>query len=993
MKAAFKAGTNSESVNATAVDSTADTPIAGAPRTLTSFVGRLREIQQIRRTLSTTRLLTLTGAGGSGKTRLALEVATQELRESPVPAAWVELAAVRDASLLLELVLNALGVRDEADAPSVERVARVIGNRPFLLVLDNGEHLVEACAALADGLLRQAPMLRIMVTSREALGVAGETAWLVPPLSLPAAGHHGALADSEAVQLFVQRAAAVAPGFTLTAENTEAVVQICRRLDGLPLALELAAVRLRTLGARQVAERLDHRFRLLTTGNRAALPRHQTLRAAIDWSYELLDARERLMLARLAVFGGSFALDGVESICIGDGLEPDDVLDVLSSLVEKSLVNMVESDGDARYRLLETVREYAMVHLTNAGDVDARLRRHAEYFVAFVQEAEPYLRTNRRPLWLPRIQAELENIRHALAWTRTNDEPLHVRLVGLMHWFWFSSGQWPEARQWLRGALVMTAAEGRTRERALLLFSSGGLAALQAMCESSVPQLEEAESIAAELGEERLLADVRNYLAMSFNALRDPRSEEVVMRARPWMRASGDLYALRLNYLLQGTARFIEGDVAGAIEATEEGVRAARTFGLDRELAIALQQLAMMVLRSGDAARAAALLGESLESLRRDPQLLFTCRALEYMASSAVSVAPADAARLYGHGDEIRSAIGARMWSVDELLHRPLMDSARTAIGATAFDEARQQGRALSLSDAIDLALLLSARMRDPKQHEPSRETSEFEILALSSSSHGETAIAVPALHVRTLGGLQIEREGGTAASGTFGHAKAREMLVYLLVHPDGRTREQVGAALWPEASAAQVRNNFHVALHHLRRALGGPEWVTLNRERYRLTAPVAVQIDALEFEGAITRALRAFRASPDPTAVESLADALSMYRGAFLDGEAAADWHLDVSDRLARLHADGLETLGQVLLQHESYDEAAAVFDRLVSQERVDESAYRLLMTARARSGDRSGAVREFRRLEGVLRREEMGEPSRETTALVARIERGEVV
>ena len=972
------------------------------PAPLTSFVGRVREIDAIRASLAKTRLLTLTGAGGSGKTRLALEVVARELDESPVPCSWVELAAVRDAAFILEAVQAALGLREEADAPSPERIARVMGMRPYLLVLDNAEHLVEACANLATQLLQLAPELRIVVTSREALGVAGEMAWLVPPLSLPMSlpDRRPALEDSEAVQLFVQRAQAVIPGFVITPDNAEAVAQICHRLDGLPLALELAAVRLRALSAKQIVERLDRRFRLLNTGNRGALPRHQTLRAAIDWSYELLDTREKLLMTRLAVFGGSFTLGAVESICSGDSLELDEIVDVLSSLVEKSLVTVIESDRDARYRLLETIREYALSQLSDRQS-DALVRRHAEFYTVLVANAEPELRTRQRPLWLPLLQAEIENIRQALAWSRARDGMLHVRLVGLLHWFWFATGQWPEARQWLRGALELTESAGadesapvrfsRTRERAMVLFSAGALAALQAQCDASIPQLEEAESIASELGDERLLADVRNYLAMSFNVLRDPRAESVLLRARPWMRESGDLYALRLNYLLEGASRFVQNDIAAAIQASEEGVRAARAFELDRELAIALQQLAMMVLRSGDDERAAVLLGESLQALRRDPQLLFTCRALEYIAASTIPVRPLEAATLYGAGDEIRRTIGARMWAIDESLHQPRIDAAATKIGAELFNEARVAGRQLTVDAATTLALDLVAQMNSVRQPEPTRDTAEFELMQIASDTKVVAQPQAPSVRVRALGALEISRDEVDPAARRFGHAKARELLVYLLLHPEGRTREQVGAALWPESTAAQVRNNFHVTLHHLRRALGCAEWVQHERERYRLSAAADIAFDARDFEAQAVAALRAARSAHDADAFTKLSEAAAAYQGAFLDGESVSDWALEFGDRLARLNADILETLGADLMQQSRYEEATVVFDKLVAQERMSEAAYRCLMTARWSAGDATGALREFRRLESVLRREELGDVSAETAALARRIARGE--
>ncbi len=964
--------------------------LRGAPAPLTAFIGRDHEIAAIRAALASTRLLTLTGAGGSGKTRLALEAVTREVAASGLAGAWVELAPVLDPALVGDAVLAAMGLRDEADVPALERLVSLLGDRRFLLVLDNAEHLVDACAAFVDGLLRGAPALRIVVTSRSALGVAGETAWLVPPLSQRASGGDAANA-SEAVQLFVQSARAVQPAFRLTSANRQAVEQVCARLDGLPLALELAAARLRVLTPEQIAARLDDRFRLLSTGNRAALPRHQTLRAAMDWSYGLLEAQERRVFARLAAFRGSFTLEAAEFVCAGDPVAADDVLDILSALVDQSLVDVIESSGLARYRLLETVREYASERLAECGEVESRARLHAELFGALASEAAPHFRTTQRPAWLARLLPELDNLRYALAWSREGDPQTHVRIVGLLHWFWFSTGQWPEARQRLRDALALPVAQAPTHDRAALLFSAGSLAALQAHSAEARALLEEAEVIADRVDDQVLLADVRNFLAMALNQTADPATEAVLLRARTWMREHNDLYSLRLNYLLHGVALMARGDLAGAIEASEEGVRVARVFGLDRELAIALQQLATIVARSGDWPRARALLRDALVTMRRDPLLLFISRGLELMGSCAVvGDEPADAARLYGAAQAIRDAMGALMWSVDREQHAPFMDAARASLGVAEFERLHAAGRAMDRDAAIDLALAVGERLGAPTTPDRSTDTAEYEIPELARRAVPRSTTPAPAVAVRALGALEVAVDGTPLSERNWGYAKTRELLLFLLVHEDGRTREQVGAALWPEASSAQVRNNFHVALHHLRRALHHAEWVRFERDRYRLDVQGAVRFDARDFEDAVTKAMRAARRGAFP--VDAVRDALSLYRGDFLDGEPVGDWHFEVRDRLARLHADALAASGAALLSAGRHDEAIAAAEQLVAKDPLSEGGYRTLMMARARGGDRDGALREFRRLEAVLRREGSA-PARESAELYQRLQRAEAV
>lgn len=956
--------------------------VAGAPVPLTSFVGRAREIDTMRALLAATRLLTVTGAGGSGKTRLTLEIVSRDA--GATEGVWVELAAVRDTALVAEAVLSALGVRDQTDAQtSVVRLADVIGARPFLLVLDNCEHLVSACAELADALLRRCPALRVIVTSREALGVSGETAWLIPPLSLPAS-NAGADA-SEAVQLFVERARAVLPGFELTSDNRDAVSQICRRLDGMPLAVELAAARLRVLTPDQITGRLDDRFRLLKTGNRAALPRHQTLRAVIDWSYELLEPAEQLLLARLSVFSG-FTLEAAEAACTGDGIDPEDVLDLVSSLVEKSLVEMHELGDTARYRLLETVRQYGIDRLEEHGETAERQRRHAEFFFSLAMEAQPQFTTPRRPQWAARVHADFDNMRQTLAWSRESDAELHMQLVGMLHGYWFSTGQWPEARQWLSSALTRSISHLPTRDRANVLFSAGAIACLQARPESALVHLNEAVQLAETLGDHRLLAYVRNYRGMSLTQVGSNDAEQPVRQALAWFKASGDMYGLRLSFLLLSAWHQNRGELAQSVEMAEEGVRVARVFGLDRELAIALQALGMAVLQTGAMRRATALLRQSVEALQRDPQTLFLSRGLEMLASCMVTQGShVEAVRLYGAAMAQRDKIGAKLWQMDKDRHEPLMRNAREALGDAAYERAIAEGRAMEAEAAVEYALAATVALDAPEEDEPSTNTQEYAVMRV------EPPLSKPALRVHALGSLDVAVDGAPVPPKAWGYAKARELLILLLLHPEGRSREQVGLALWPDASAAQVRNNFHVTLHHLRKAVRRTEWVRFERERYRIEPVGDVAFDASDFHDRITAALRtAKRGKPS---LDDLHSALALYRGHFLEGVSAGDWHLEVRDRLARLHAEGLEILGAALLESGRFEDAAMTFERLVQQEELHEEAYRALMTCRARAGDRMAALREYRRLQAVLEREAASRPEKATDELLRRIQRGENV
>jgi predicted ATPase/class 3 adenylate cyclase len=428
------------------------------PRQLTSFIGRDGEMAEIKQLLSKTALLTLTGAGGCGKTRLALQVAADVLEEFEEGVWLVELAALADSTLVPQTVAAALGVREEPGRPLTETLIDYLRPRQVLLLLDNCEHLLSASAQLADTSLRACPRLRVLVTSREGLGIAGETTYRVPSLSLPDLQHLppvAALSQFEATRLFVDRAAAAVPSFTLNEQNAPSVAEVCYRLDGIPLAIELAAARVKALPVEQITRRLDDRFRLLTGGSRAALPRQQTLRATIDWSYDLLSEAERMLLRRLSVFAGGWTLEAAEAVGAGEGINDDEVQELLTTLVEKSLVLYEEQRGEARYRLLETVRQYSRERLLESGEMQVVCSRHASFYLNFAEQAEPELRRSDQVGWLNRLDVEHDNLRAALEWSLLGDNQGEVglRLAGALWWFWLVRSHFTEGRNWLDAAV------------------------------------------------------------------------------------------------------------------------------------------------------------------------------------------------------------------------------------------------------------------------------------------------------------------------------------------------------------------------------------------------------------------------------------------------------------------------------------------------------------------------------------------------------------
>jgi predicted ATPase len=379
-------------------------PPTNLPFPLTSFIGREGDLAAVRQRLAASRLLTLVGTGGVGKTRLALEAAAEALDTAPDGAWLVELAAVSEPDLVTQAVASRLGVAEQPGRPLLATLSEACRPRAMLLVLDTCEHLIGPCAELAGRLLGSCPRLRILATSRAPLGIAGESVWDVRPLAVPAFGSTrsaDAVADAEAVRLFVDRASRVLPGFGLTDRNAPAIVQICRRVDGVPLALEMAAAWARTLTVEQIAARLDDRFRLLAGGDRTAPPRQQTLRAAVAWSCDLLSPAQRTLFTRLAVFSGGCTLDEIEVVCAGEGLDKADVLPLLAHLVDASLVTAEEVGDRKRYRLLETLRAFAREELAIDGEAERISRRHARHFLALAEEAEP-------ALWGPDMAIVLE---------------------------------------------------------------------------------------------------------------------------------------------------------------------------------------------------------------------------------------------------------------------------------------------------------------------------------------------------------------------------------------------------------------------------------------------------------------------------------------------------------------------------------------------------------------------------------------------------------
>jgi predicted ATPase/DNA-binding CsgD family transcriptional regulator len=682
-----------------------DTP-NNLPLQLTSFIGRQREIAEVKRLLTTTRLLTLTGAGGCGKTRLALHVAADVLNAYPDGVWLVELAALADPALVPRTAASVFGVPETPGLPVMDSLAAWLRPKTILMVLDNCEHVVGTAAQLVDALLRSCPSLRILATSREALGSAGETALRVPSLALPPPDGQlpvEQLLHYEAVRLFIERALAALPDFTVTDRSAPRIAEICRRLDGIPLAIELAAARVRVFSVEQIAARLDDRFRLLTTGQRTAMPRQQTLRAAVDWSYYLLSEPERALLRRLSVFAGGWTFEAAEAVGAGDGVQTYAVLDLLAQLVEKSLVLAEEQHGSVRYRLLETIRQYAREKLAEAGE-NARTRdRHLAYFLRLAEEAEPKLRGAEDRKAVEQLEEEHDNLRAALEWSLTPAQPAEaaLRLSGALTWFWWRRGYHDEGCRWLARALAATPDPPAARMKAL--HGAGWLAHHRRDSATARELLRESLGIARELNDPWTVAWALHALgrvAYFDNDAATARAlgEESLAMAE----AVGDDWLIAWALHLLGLAAYIAADYPMARAYYMRSLVIRRQLGYQEGIGILLALMGLVALREGDLIQAHTLYREALAVVRTVLGPWGTSMPLASFAYiAAASGQPIQAAHL-----------GAAAAALAETYHTPMillfepflvegLAIARQALGETAYAAAVQEGRAMSLDAVI----------------------------------------------------------------------------------------------------------------------------------------------------------------------------------------------------------------------------------------------------------------------------------------------------
>ncbi|MEU6081328.1 tetratricopeptide repeat protein [Streptomyces sp. NPDC047108] len=729
------------------------------PAELNSFVGRKAELAEVGRLLKRSRMVTVTGVGGVGKTRLALRAALLG-QERFSDGVWlVELSSVHDPHLLEHALAEALGMAAHAARPPRTAVAEMLADRQLLLLLDGFEHIADDCATLVRDLLRRAPGLTVLAAGRRPLGVPGEQTFPLSPMPAPAPVRSSPAtvtttattppAARDAPALFAERAASVLPGFGITDDNRWAVAELCHRLDGIPLALELAAGRLRALSLEQMLQRLDDRFRLLTGGGFAGLPRHRTLRTAIGWSHELCSPQERLLWARLSVFAGHFDLDAAEYVCSGTGLAADDLLDVIAELVAQSIVVREDTATGVRYRMLETVRAYGASWLEATGDATRLRRRHRDWYLGLATWCELEWFSPRQAEVAARIDAELSNLRVALEFSLEGSDDAHIgqHLAGSLWFYWVGCGHVAEGRHWLDRALELESGHEESRLKALWVLAY--VALLQGDAIGAITALQECGDEAERTGNQLAAAYALHRsgcLALVTDDM--PRAEELLRTALARYREIGELNSdVLMGQVALGITVAFQGDLAAAVALCEEVRQVCEDHGERWTLAYALYVLGYAAWTRGESAEARRLLEECLGIDHAFRDLVGAVTAIELLALfTAEEGDPEEAAVLQGAAGQLWRSVGLPLFGSRyfNAPHQQCEQQTREALGTERYEECLSEGARLDLDAVVARARRGDGgRTRLPVQRGEDRADSSsvtHEPAASPSAKGGETA-------------------------------------------------------------------------------------------------------------------------------------------------------------------------------------------------------------------------------------------------------------
>lgn len=921
------------------------------PFLLSSFVGRSQEVADVQRLLAGHRLVTLIGAGGAGKTRLSLAVASEVADQFADGIFLVELASLSEPALLGQALVTTVGLREPPDQDWLDSLTEWLRPRQVLLLLDNCEHLLVACAQTAVALLHACPQLTILTTSREALGIMGEIAWPVPPLSLSNVDDSvEQLMTCDAVQLFVERATAAAPAFRLNADNAAALTQLCRKLDGLPLAIELAAARTRLLSVAQILARLDENLSLLTSQDPTRPLRQQTLTATLDWSYHALPEEEAALLRTLSIFSGDFTLTAVEALT--PHLLP---LPLLSHLLDKSLVVIASREPEVTYRLLAMVRQYTWEKLIMAGEETTVRQWHTAYYKQLVQTAAPHLRSQQRPTWQEKLNAEYDNILSALAWLAEQQAVAEGgQMVWDLRWFWYFRGTLSEALRQANIFLSFPATPEEAASRAALYWCIGASSWVFGNYGLAYEALVRGRQLAETASDQAVLAYTLTLQGL-MGELTHQQNDNLALhqQAINIFEQIGDQWGQALAlYWLADTLR-LRRDYGAAFPIFDRSQRLFRQIGDQWGMALSLQGLGSAAYGQGNYLLANGRLTEALQIRRVSGDRWLTAQTLTTLATVLqAQEALETAVSHFREADALYQDVGDDYGRIYALFRLGKLAQQRddSSTAHTYFQEC------LTLAEAFEHP----GRIADCQA-------------ALAQLTREETAFVSPhpALRVTAFGLGDVHRsDGSLITSSEWGYARVKELFFYL-VDSGPQTKAQIGLDFWPDASPARLRRNLHDTLYQLRQVLGDAKWIVYENGRYTFNDTLPCQYDVAEFSQHLQT----------PT-IESLQQAVGFYQADFLlDFDGA--WCLLRREQLRQKFLAALMQLGELVVGNGRYTQAADIYRQAISYDTLLEAAHRELMRTLISMGEPAQAARHYQLLVQILEDELGIAPAPETAVL----------